>query len=171
MTELDTRVMFVSMVVVYVISFELAFFLACATHTRKPRRPKKRTMQSIHHHKATKQKGKWLLHARRCGAARHRQARQAAHRLSRLRRRQWQLTCKAIITKRMIRSSHTKWFGKPAEAHGSFPFTTPTLQQHYTTPWLGGRQGCSRSNGHPTQATTHTARRDANQIRGSKGSQ
>lgn len=71
MTELDTRVMFVSMVVVYVISFELAFFLACATHTTKPRRPKKRTMQSIHHHKATKQKGKWLLHARRCGAARH----------------------------------------------------------------------------------------------------
>eukprot|EP00435_Cladocopium_sp_Y103_P008586 s5966_g2.t1 len=81
-----------------------------------------------------------MIHARRCGPARHRQARQAAHRLRRLQRRQWQLTCKAIITRKMTRSSHNKWSGKPAEHTAVFlsPPQTSNSTTHHPG-WVGGK--------------------------------
>eukprot|EP00438_Fugacium_kawagutii_P019168 Skav219357 [mRNA] locus=scaffold76:500390:505839:- [translate_table: standard] len=127
------------MVVLYVVSFELVFFLACVTHTRKRRKPLQRTKLAMNHHRSTKQRGKWLFHARRCGTARHRQVRQAAHRLRRLRRRQWQFTCKAIITRKMTNSPHIQWSGTPA-AQAVFLSPPPDCSNTTSHPgWVGGK--------------------------------
>lgn len=128
-------------------------------HRRKRRRRKHPNKPRLRPHRTTL--GKYLLAARRCGKAIHKQPRSIRQRINSRKHRRWQLRHKAVLTQQMVRRPHVRPQRRPSTVCALVPTQVSannTATNNHS--WVGGAGGSATTRRRQQQQQPSTSTND-----------